>query len=58
MRMRDYCIKIQYRDNTSEEYCCSSYQVKDGCLIMSNRFGVNSGIRNIPLDRIKEYIVC
>ena len=41
--MRDYCIKIIYRDNTSEEYYCSSYQVKDGCLIMSNRFGVNSG---------------
>ena len=56
--MKDFLIKITYRDNTTEEYYCERYRVTNNCLVMSNRFGVNSGIRNIPMDRIKEYTVC
>ena len=46
---------ITYRDGKTETVYVDSYGVKDGCLYTHVRFGVDSGTRHIPLDRIKEY---
>ena len=49
-------IKIIYRDGTEEKYYVDNYDVRDGCLRLYTRFGVDSGNRHIPLDLIREYI--
>ena len=50
-------IEIIYRDGKTETIYVDSYGVKDSCLYTHVRFGVNSGTRHIPLDRIKEWNV-
>ena len=53
----DKKIKIVYRDGTEEQVYVDDYYVRDGCFCTYVRFGVESGSRHIPLDRIREYIV-
>ena len=36
-------IKIIYRDGTEEKYYVDNYDVRDGCLRLYTRFGVDSG---------------
>ena len=50
-------IEIIYRDGKTETVYVDSYGIKDGCLYTYVRFGVDSGTRHIPLDRIKEWKV-
>ncbi len=50
-------LKITYRDGKTETVYVDSYGVKDGCLYTHVRFGVDSGTRYIPLDRIKDWKV-
>ncbi len=51
-------IKIEYRNGTREEKHVDDYKVKDGVLCTYVRFGAESGLRNIPLDLIKEFTIC
>ena len=55
--MKSYSILIEYRDGKKEERYVDDYSVRDGCLNLYVRFGVNAGLRCIPFDRIKEYKV-
>ena len=50
-------LKITYRDGKTETVYVDRHWVKDGCLHTHVRFGVESGTRSIPLDRIREYKV-
>lgn len=50
-------LEIIYRDEKTETVYVDSYGIKDGCLYIYVRFGVESGTRHIPLDRIKEWKV-
>lgn len=48
---------LQKRHCLREHSYFDNYCVRDGCFCTYVRFGVDSGNRHIPLDRIKEYIV-
>ena len=49
-------VTIEYTDGTKEQTCVDECGVKDGCLYLYTRFGVRAGTRNIPLERVKEWI--
>lgn len=55
--MKEYIVKIYYRDGKKETVYAEDYRVKDGCLAWYRRFGEGSGTHYIPLDLIKEFVV-
>jgi len=52
-----YFVTIKYIDGTSECVCADEVENRGTCLMLYKRFGVDSGERYIPFDRIKEWKV-
>lgn len=52
--MNDITIIILFKDGTNETIDCCDYEVKNGCLSVTKRFGKT---RVFPLDNIKEFTI-
>lgn len=53
--MNDIRIIITFKDGTKEAIDCNDYEVKNGCLAISIRYGKT---RVFPIDNIKNFDVC